>query len=152
MKPQSCKAKGRRFQQRIARSILDAFPQLNEDDVHSTSMGAPGEDVKLSQLARSLVPLSLECKCVERLNVWKCLEQTQSNTPHGATSCLVFSRNRAQAYAVVPWEVLLDLFARLDRTTPDVPVAAPAPRPPSPSAVDRVAVELERLARELRAA
>lgn len=113
MRPQSCKSKGRRFQQKIARTILDSFEHLTEDDVHSTSMGAPGEDIKLSAAARRCLPLSLECKCVERLNVWQCLEQSQSNCPDGATPCLVFSRNRSPAYAVLPWETLLDLFQRI---------------------------------------
>lgn len=116
MRPQSCKSKGRRFQQRIVKTILDAFPHLAPDDVVSTSMGANGEDVRLSPLARGSLPLSLECKCVEKLNVWTCVEQASSNAPEGSTPCLVFSRNRSPAYAVVPWEVLLGLYA--DRASP----------------------------------
>lgn len=115
MRPQSCKSKGRRFQQKVARSILDAFPHLADDDVRSTSMGAQGEDILLSAAARRALPLSLECKCVERLNVWQCIEQAQNNTPNGATPCLVFSRNRAPTYAVLPWETLLSLFERVSR-------------------------------------
>jgi hypothetical protein len=121
MRPQSCKSKGRRFQQRIAKSILDAFPHLASDDVVSTSMGANGEDVRLSPLARTSLPLSLECKCVEKLNVWACVEQATSNAPSGATPCLVFSRNRAPAYAVVPWEVLLALYAERDAAGSSLP-------------------------------
>lgn len=113
MRPQSCKSKGRRFQQKIARSILESFDHLTEDDVHSTSMGAPGEDIKLSAAARKALPLSLECKCVERLNVWQCIEQAQSNCPNGAVPCLVFSRNRSTAYCVIPWDALLTMFVRL---------------------------------------
>lgn len=110
MKPQSCKSKGRRFQQRIAQSILEAFPHLSPDDVVSTSMGANGEDIRLSELARASVPLSLECKCVEKLNVWSCLEQAESNARPGAPACLVFSKNRSPTYAVLPWPVLLKLL------------------------------------------
>ena len=110
LRPQSAKSKGRRLQQKVASSILSAFPELEPDDCFSTSMGANGEDVRLSPKARSLIPLSLECKCVEKLNVWGCLEQASSNTPEGATPCLVFSRNRSPTYAVVPWDTLLGLF------------------------------------------
>lgn len=110
MKPQSCKSKGRRLQQRIAASIVQAFPHLQPDDVVSTSMGAGGEDVRLSPTAREAIPVSIECKCQEKLNVWSCLEQARTNAPPGSTPCLVFSRNRSPTYAVLPWEVLLDLY------------------------------------------
>lgn len=119
MRPQSCKSKGRRLQQKVAASIRDRFPHLGEDDVVSTSMGAPGEDVRLSPLARSSLPISIECKCVERLNVWACLEQCEKNAGPEATPCLVFSRNRARTYAVVPWDALLELYSARDR--PDLP-------------------------------
>ena len=114
MRPQSCKNKGRRFQQKIASSIIDTFPHLTDNDVRSTSMGAQGEDIQMSPLARQSLPLSIECKCVERLNVWQCLEQAASNaqTHTGATPCLVFSRNRSRAYAVLPWDCVLELYKR----------------------------------------
>ena len=114
MKPQSAKSKGRRHQQRIVRSILEAFPHLQDDDVVSTSMGCGGEDIRMSPLARTSLPLSIEAKCQERLNVWSCLEQCNKNAPQGATPCLVFSRNRSPTYAVVPWDLLLELYKRSD--------------------------------------
>jgi hypothetical protein len=118
MKPSSCKAKGRRFQQKIAKSIRDAFPILLEDDVRSTSMGASGEDILLSTRARECLPLALECKCVEKLNVWQCLEQASRHGQRtGALPVLVFSRNHADAYAVLPWSSLLSLYA--ERSSPD---------------------------------
>ena len=110
MKPSSCKAKGS-LQQRVAADIKNAFDDLEDDDVYSTPMGAPGEDVRLSPKARDRIPLSIECKCVEKINVWACLQQAEANCPSGANPCLVFSRNRASIYAVVPWNLLLDLFA-----------------------------------------
>ena len=118
MRPQSCKSKGRRLQQKVANSILESFPHLGPDDVVSTSMGAPGEDVRLSPLARTAVPLSIECKCVEKINVWACLEQCERNAPPDTTPCLVFSRNRSPTYAVLPWPTLLALYGRRgDETT-----------------------------------
>mgnify|MGYP006952539449 CR=1 FL=1 len=115
MKSSSCKAKGRRLQQKVAQSIRDAFTELTPDDVRSTSMGAGGEDVQMSTRARMCVPLSVECKCVEKLNVWQCLEQAERNCPSGATPCLVFSRNRSGTYAVLPWEELLALYVQIDK-------------------------------------
>ena len=94
MRPQSCKSKGRRLQQKVASDIRDAFPHLKEDDCHSTPMGAHGEDVRLSSAARECVNLSIECKNVEKINIWECLQQCETNTRDGTTPCLVFSRNR----------------------------------------------------------
>jgi hypothetical protein len=74
-------------------------------------MGAGGEDILLSQVARRSLPLSIECKCVERLNVWQSLEQASSNAASAhETPCLVFARNRSEAYAVLPWEHVLQLY------------------------------------------
>lgn len=112
MKPQSAKAKGRRLQQKVANSILEAFPSLQPTDCFSTSMGAPGEDVHLSPAARACVPLSFECKNTERLNLWAAVEQCAHNSPSGTNPCVVFSRNNAPTYACVEWKLLLSLLKR----------------------------------------
>ncbi len=65
MRTSSAKAKGRRLQQKVRDLILETFSELEEDDVRSTSMGASGEDVLLSPLARKKFPFSVECKNVE---------------------------------------------------------------------------------------
>ena len=75
LRPQSAKSKGRRLQQKIAASIIEAFPHLNEDDCFSTSMGAQGEDIRMSPLARKSVPLSIECKCQEKIGRASCRER-----------------------------------------------------------------------------
>ena len=62
MKAQSAKAKGRKLQQVVRDGVLKRFPSLEPDDVRSTSMGAGGEDVQLSPVARRLFPYQVECK------------------------------------------------------------------------------------------
>ena len=110
MKTSSAKHKGRKLQQRVCSSILKTFPHLNEDDCTSTSMGCNGEDVKLSPTARSVVPLSIECKCQERLNIWAAIDQSVVNTPKGTTPAVIFSKNRSSTYCVLPWEYVLSLL------------------------------------------
>ena len=110
MKSQSCRAKGRRLQQRVAQSIVEAFPHLEADDAVSTSSGANGVDVRMSPLAQRTIPVAIECKNQERLNIWACLEQPVKNCPPGMAPCLIFSRNRAATYAVLPWETVLALY------------------------------------------
>lgn len=65
MRPQSCKVKGRRFQQALAAGVRARF-QLPESDVVSTSMGAQGADVQLAAAARACFPFDIEAKNTER--------------------------------------------------------------------------------------
>ena len=67
----------------------------------------------MSPAARECVPLSIECKNVEKINIWACLEQTTKNTPQGASPCLVFTRNHSPVWAAVSWDLLIDLFRRV---------------------------------------
>lgn len=92
----------------VACSIMEAFPELGDGDAVSTSMGANGEDIRMSPAARRCVPLSIECKNVEKINIWSCLEQASSNAPEGVPPCLVFTRNRSPTWAVVPWTFLVE--------------------------------------------
>lgn len=107
VKPQSCKAKGRKLQQEIRDAILAKFHNLRPDDVRSTSMGASGEDILLSPAAREMIPFSIESKNVESLNIWKALEQA-SGREH--PPLVVFRRNHSPTYAALPFDVLLELL------------------------------------------
>ena len=112
MKTQSCKAKGRRLQQLIVKDLLGIFPHLTEDDVRSTSMGAGGEDVLLSPLARRSVPYSIEAKNQERVNVWNALEQAKANAPSGTEPIVVIKKNGLKPHVFLPWEHFLQLLQR----------------------------------------
>lgn len=113
MKTSSAKAKGRRLQQAVASAILALFPRLEADDVRPAVMGESGEDVKLSPAARRAFPYSIECKNVERLNVWSALDQAQKNA--GAhTPLVVIKKNRTMAYAVVPFDHFMGLLRSME--------------------------------------
>lgn len=58
---------------------MDAFPELDEYDVTSRSMGAPGEDLLFSTRARKLFPFSAECKHHAAISAYKWLEQRQTS-------------------------------------------------------------------------
>ena len=112
MKPQSCKAKGRRLQQFIVERLLALHPELQEDDIRSTSMGANGEDVLLSSAARRLIPFSFEAKNQERLNIWSALDQAQSNAPSGVNLAVVIKKNKTNPHVVLTWECFEKLIQR----------------------------------------
>ena len=58
----TAKQKGRLGQQEIRDALLEAFPELEPDDVKSTVMGDTGADIQLSPAARKLIPISIEVK------------------------------------------------------------------------------------------
>ena len=109
MKPQSCKAKGKRLQNKIVSDLLSAFPSLEVDDIKSTPSGINGEDVQLSPAAQRLIPYSFEAKNQERLNIWGAIEQNHTNC-NGRIPVTVIKKNHTNTYAVVPWDTFLKLL------------------------------------------
>lgn len=101
IKPSSAKAKGRRLQQWVRDQIIAAFPKLTVSDVWSTSMGANGEDVKLSTAARKLFGYSVECKALKAIAVYKHMDQAISNCPDGSEPLVVIKGDRRKPLAVV---------------------------------------------------
>ena len=62
MKTRSAKSKGRRLQNKVKEILLEAFTELEPDDIRTAIMGETGEDIKLSPAARREIPFSFECK------------------------------------------------------------------------------------------
>lgn len=110
MKTSSCKAKGRRLQQLLRDTLLKWAPDLKPDDIRSCSMGAQGEDIQLSPLARTVYPMSFECKNTEKINIWKAFEQAQENCGEWIP-VVCFGRNRSEPMVAMK----LDDFLRLVR-------------------------------------
>jgi hypothetical protein len=117
VRPQSAKAKGRRLQQETRDAVLAAFPELEADDVRSTSMGASGADLLLSPAARRLFPYSVECKNVEALNIWKALDQAAKGAHSETTPMVVFRKNNTPTHVALRWDSFLKL-ARLRHAAP----------------------------------
>ena len=112
MKPQSAKAKGRNLQKWVRDLLLESFPQLEEDDVRSTSMGAGGEDLQLSPAARKLFGFSIECKNQERLNVWDAYDQASANSGKHEP-LLVMKKNRKKPLVVLDAETFVQIIKKL---------------------------------------
>lgn len=109
MRPQSCKAKGRRFQQAIAKLIRERFG-LPPSDVRSTSMGAQGADIQLSAAARAVFPYAVEAKCCEKPRLIAAWEQAEAHAAaEGLSPLVVVKRGRKPAVALFrgrQWEEL----------------------------------------------
>lgn len=99
MKSSSAKQKGRRLVTQVVNMLLEGSNLLPDDFIRRTT-GQPGEDVMMSPAARSVYPISIECKNVEKLNVYEAYKQAEDNTPRkGFTGqhiepVVVMSKNR----------------------------------------------------------
>jgi len=105
MKTQSAKAKGRNLQKWVREMLIEIL-DVHPEDVESRSMGAGGEDLIMARAAREKFPHSIECKNVEKLNLWKSLEQCELNC-EDREPVLIIKRNRSEVYAVVKFDNFL---------------------------------------------
>ena len=108
MKPQSAKGKGRRFQQWV-RDMLIEHREVHPEDIESRSMGAGGEDLIMARAARQKFPHSVECKNVERLNVWDAYVHASANSGKHEP-IVVMKKNRRNPLVVVDAEYFIRLF------------------------------------------
>jgi hypothetical protein len=108
MNTRSAKDKGRRLQQWV-RNMLIEMLDVHPEDIESRSMGAGGEDLIMARSAREKFPHSIECKNVERLNVWDAYEQAQANCGE-YEPIVVMKKNRKKPLVVVDAEYFIGLF------------------------------------------
>ncbi|MGI0010135.1 MAG: hypothetical protein ACREAE_01900 [Nitrosopumilaceae archaeon] len=79
---------------------------LHHDDVISRSSGATGEDVILSERARTMFPFTFECKNRKAFALYKDYEQAVTNNPDPALyrPVLVIKQNNSRPLVVLDAE------------------------------------------------
>lgn len=110
MTPQSAKAKGRNLQKLVAKKLRESFPQFTELDISSTSMGVSGEDVKLSQPAKNLLGVQIECKNRAKIAVFQ--DYTQAKTHGSAEPVVVLKQNHSKPLALVDLDYFIQLLRK----------------------------------------
>jgi hypothetical protein len=108
MKVQSAKAKGRRLQQWVRDKLIEML-EVHPEDIESRSMGAGGEDLIMARAARQKFPHSIECKNVEKLNIWDAYEQASANRGD-YEPIVVIKKNGKKPLVVVDAEYYIQLF------------------------------------------
>lgn len=68
------------MQQLVRDGLLKVFPNLEFEDIKSTSMGASGEDLQLSPAARKMIPYSIECKARNKIALYGMYDQAEKNS------------------------------------------------------------------------
>ena len=113
MKTQSAKAKGRKLQQWVRDQLIEQL-DVHPEDIESRSMGAGGEDLIMARAARQKFPFSIECKNVEKLNVWESYEQAKSNC-NDYEPLVVMKKNQKKPLVVIDADYFISLVKRLDK-------------------------------------
>ena len=107
MKTQSAKAKGRRLQQWVVQQLIETF-DIHPEDIKSCSMGAGGEDVVMARAAREKFPYSVECKNVEKLNVWDAYDQAKANAGN-YEPIVIMKKNGKKPLVIIDAEYFINL-------------------------------------------
>lgn len=107
MKTQSAKAKGRRLQQWVRDQLIESL-DVHPEDVESRSMGASGEDLIMARAAREKFPFSIECKNVEKLNVWDAYDQAKVNSGD-YEPIVVMKKNGKKPLVVIDAEYFINM-------------------------------------------
>jgi hypothetical protein len=117
--PSTRKAKGRALQNFVHDNILSSFPELEGGDVKKAIMGESGIDIKLSPHARRIFPYGIECKNIEKINIWAAINQCELNTDKENENSntklmplLVIKRNRTDIHVVLKWEDFIKLVTK----------------------------------------
>ena len=98
MKTQSAKAKGRNLQKWTRDQLIKQL-KVHDEDIESRPMGSSGEDLIMARDARQKFPYSIECKNVEKLNIWDAYEQASANS--GDYEPIVFIKKNGKKPLVV---------------------------------------------------
>lgn len=113
MRTKSAKAKARRLQDWVVQKLITILDLTPEQTVKPAIMGEKGVDVQLATSVSSIFPYSIECKNVERLNIWDAWEQTTANCLKSSLSnthpLLIISKNRKTPLAIVDAEHFIRL-------------------------------------------
>ena len=92
----------------VVNKLIETF-DIHPEDIKSCSMGAGGEDVVMARAAREKFPFSVECKNVEKLNVWDAYEQAKANSS-GYEPIVVMKKNHKKPLVVLDAEHFIEII------------------------------------------
>lgn len=112
LKSQSCKQKGRAYQQEVIALIRSIFPELGDNDLVSRSSGSNGEDIIMSPAAVKALSGQYSIECKHRANgltlVYDSLLQSKAQAKGTPIACLRNNRKKSivAMYAEDFWQLV----------------------------------------------
>jgi len=110
--PKTRKAKGRKFQQEIAKRIsgILGIPVEKDGDIESRPMGQSGPDVILRGEAKELFPFVVETKFCEKWDIHKWIKQARH---YGDNWLLFCKRSRNKPIVVMDCDMFFAIYELL---------------------------------------
>jgi len=109
MKQRSRRAKGKKLQRIVRDKLLKALPHLHPVDIRVAKTGENGEDIKLSRIARRLIPYQFEAKSQQKFKVlYSFYDQAGRHGKH--EPALIIKQNTRRALAVIDLDQFIDLI------------------------------------------
>ena len=110
MKQSSRRRKGKFLQNLVRDKILKNFQHLKRKDVDVANTGENGRDIKLSKVAKLLVPYSFETKNQEKVKtVYDWLDQAKRNSGN-LEPIVVMKQNTRRPLAVIALDHFFELI------------------------------------------
>ena len=101
--------KGRKLQNLVRNKILKTFPHLKENDVEVASTGQNVPDVRLSRIAKRLIPYQFETNSQQRMKtIYSWYKQASKKTK--LEPVVVMKQNSKDPLVVISLEHFFDLI------------------------------------------
>ena len=101
--------KGRKLQNLVRSRLLKTFPHLKESDIQVARTGENGPDIKLSRIAKRLIPYQFETKSQQRMKtIYSWHRQASKKT--NLDGVVVMKSNGKDPLVVIGFDLLLDLI------------------------------------------
>lgn len=100
--------KGARYERHIAQVLREHGYEAERGCQHSGGKDSP--DVK-----HNMQGVHIECKAVERLNIWQALEQSKRDAGENEIPVVMFKKNRTKDYVALPLEDFIEIYKAWER-------------------------------------
>ena len=101
--------KGRKLQSLVRNRLLKTFPHLKDLDVDVAKTGENGPDIKLSRIAKRLIPYQFETKSQQRMKTIYQWHKQASKKTH-LDGVVVMKQNKSDPLVVIALDLFLDLI------------------------------------------
>ena len=109
MKPKYNSIKGRKLQTYLRNKLLKVFPHLKENDIDVAKTGENGPDIKLSRIAKRLIPYQFETKSQQRMKtIYSWHRQASKKT--NLDGVVLMKSNGQDPLVVITLDLFLDLI------------------------------------------